>query len=403
MIGGAMIAEGGFGCVFHPAIPCSTDEGEEDEYISKIVKKDFNSENEIKMADKIRKINNWRSYFNVVTNSCDTDISEIDAGERDKCESFKKYPEKEFVILRMPYIKGSPLAIHLSDDKLNELTRQRENLQGYIFLLEGIDKLINARIVHNDIKSGNILFDTSIESPIIIDFGLSFEVSEKSGLFPVKNFNEKNIYKYFYIYAPDYYLWAPEIHLINYLLHVSRYINKDTLKTIVNDIVDKNKIFQTYFSKAFTASYKKALLEEFYFLLNKYSKPIDLINALIKDGWYTWDNFSLSIFYIKFIRFTYGQQPIVENKYILALFELLVNNISPFIKRRLTPKNTIKKFMNWLEESGASGGQEIINYRKIQGKNPRLYVKNLVSSDITELKDITTRKNWIRKITQRGD
>ena len=100
MIGGAMIAEGGFGCVFHPAIPCSTDEGEEDEYISKIVKKDFNSENEIKMADKIRKINNWRSYFNVVTNSCDTDISEIDAGERDKCESFKKYPEKEFVILR---------------------------------------------------------------------------------------------------------------------------------------------------------------------------------------------------------------------------------------------------------------------------------------------------------------
>ena len=196
----------------------------------------------------------------------------------------------------MPYIKGSPLAIHLSDDTLNELTRQRENLQGYIFLLEGIDKLINARIVHNDIKSGNILFDTSIENPIIIDFGLSFEVSEKSGLFPVKNFNEKNIYKYFYIYAPDYYLWAPEIHLINYLLHVSRYINKDTLKTIVNDIVDKNKIFQNYFSKAFTASYKKALLEEFYFLLNKYSKPLDLINALIKDGWYTWDNFSLFYF-----------------------------------------------------------------------------------------------------------
>ena len=44
MIGGAMIAEGGFGSVFHPAIPCSSDEGEEDEYISKIVKKDFNSE-----------------------------------------------------------------------------------------------------------------------------------------------------------------------------------------------------------------------------------------------------------------------------------------------------------------------------------------------------------------------
>ena len=39
MIGGGMIAEGGFGCVFHPAIPCSNDEDDEDEYISKIVKK----------------------------------------------------------------------------------------------------------------------------------------------------------------------------------------------------------------------------------------------------------------------------------------------------------------------------------------------------------------------------
>jgi len=303
----------------------------------------------------------------------------------------------------MPYIKGNPLAIHLSDDSLNDISRQKQNLQGYIFLLNGINKLIKAKIVHNDIKSGNILFDTTTQNPIIIDFGLSFEVSQKSGLLPVKNFNENNLYKYFYIYAPDYYLWAPEIHLINYLLHVSRYIDNDTLKVIVNDIVDKNKIFQNYFSQSFTSAYKKALLEEFNLLLNKYSNPLDLINILIKDGWYTWDNFSLSIFYIKFIRFTYGKQPIVGNKYILALFELMVNNISPFMKKRLTPKNTIEKFMNWLENSGASGGQEIINYRKIQGKNPNLYVKNLVTNDITELKDITTRKKWVRKITQRGN
>ena len=403
MIGGAMIAEGGFGCVFHPAIPCSHDEGDEDEFISKIVKRDFNSDNEIQIADKIRKINKWRSYFNVVTNSCATEISEIDAKEREKCESFKKYPEKEFIILRMPYIKGRPLAIHLSDESLNDTKRQRENLQGYIFLLEGINKLIGANIVHNDLKSGNILFDTSIESPIIIDFGLSFEVSEKSGLLPVKSFDEKNLYKYFYIYAPDYYLWAPEIHLINYLLHTSRYINVDTLKVIVNEIVDKNTVFQKYFSKTFVASYKQALLSQFSLLLKKFPKPLDFINEIIKNSWYTWDNFSLSIFYIKFIRFTYGKQPIVENKYILALLELLVNNISPYLHKRLSPKNTIKKFMKWLEDSGETGGQEIINYRKIQGKNPKLFVKNLVSRDITELKDITTRKNWVRKITNRGN
>ena len=161
----------------------------------------------------------------------------------------------------MPYIKGNPLAIHLSDDSLNDVSRQKQNLQGYIFLLNGINKLIKAKIVHNDIKSGNILFDTTTQNPIIIDFGLSFEVSQKSGLLPVKNFNEKNLYKYFYIYAPDYYLWAPEIHLINYLLHVSRYIDIDTLKVIVNDIVDKNKIFsKLFFRNHLQVHIKKALL-----------------------------------------------------------------------------------------------------------------------------------------------
>ena len=62
------------------------------------------------------------------------------------------------------------------------------------------------------------------------------------------------------------YLWAPEIHLINYLLHVSRYIDKDTLKIIVNDIVDKNKIFQNYFSQSFTSAYKKSLIGRIYFI-----------------------------------------------------------------------------------------------------------------------------------------
>ena len=409
MMGGAMMAEGGFGCVFHPAISCPRDSGDDQdskengEYISKIVKRDFNSQNEIDMGNKIKKIAHWGNFFNVTTSYCDINIAEIDAEGADKCESFKKYPGKEFIILRMPYIDGKPLALHLSDETLNDKQRQRQNLQGYLFLLDGLIKLINANVVHNDIKSGNILFSVKTDRPIIIDFGLSFEVSRDSGLLPVKSFDEKNLYKYFYIYAPEYYLWAPEIHFINYLLHKSRYVSKDIIKIIADDIVDKNVVLQKYFSEDFIVNYKKTLTSEFIALHNKSKNPLDLINLLISKSWKTWDNFSLSVFYIKYIRFTYGQSPLIGNEYILTILEILLTNISPYVFKRLSPLESKEMFLNWLKNSGIKGGQEIINYRKVIGENPKLYIKNLVSKDISEIKDLTTRKEWLRKLNERGE
>lgn len=64
-------------------------------------------------------------------------------------------------------------------------------------------------------------------------------------------------------------IYGHQKFIINYILHVSRYIDESSLNLIVNEIVDKNSIFQNYFSPDFGKSYKKALFLNFFTLLKK--------------------------------------------------------------------------------------------------------------------------------------
>ena len=61
-------------------------------------------------------------------------------------------------------------------------------------------------IVHFDIKGDNILFNYDSEQPIIIDFGLSMDVTKLE-------IKADILKKYFYIYAPDYYVWPLEVYI----------------------------------------------------------------------------------------------------------------------------------------------------------------------------------------------
>ena len=46
-------------------------------------------------------------------------------------------------------------------------------LQTHIYLLNALDKLNRKGIIHFDIKYDNIVYDQTLQAPIIIDFGLS--------------------------------------------------------------------------------------------------------------------------------------------------------------------------------------------------------------------------------------
>ena len=50
MIGGKLLSEGGYGCVFHPEVNCEGKEMQNKEFVTKIQQKDFSAENEIKIG-----------------------------------------------------------------------------------------------------------------------------------------------------------------------------------------------------------------------------------------------------------------------------------------------------------------------------------------------------------------
>ena len=192
------------------------------------------------------------------------------------------------------------------------------------------------------------------------------------------------------IYAPDYYIWAPEIHLINYLLHKSqtKILSDIEIHDIADTIVEKNPILKKKFSKDFQKKYKDRLIKQFKSYIDNSSNFITLLNSILKT-WYTWDNFSLSIFYLKQLSFSFGDQPFFDNNYVRNILQLLLMNISPFSKKRLSPKKTIKIVYNWLHKKDTfeKNLEDVFEFQNIVKKNPKLW--ETAVSDEQEMKKLT--------------
>ena len=106
-------------------------------------------------------------------------------------------------MMKIRFINGSVLSSFITDNK-NSADIFSNFVNIYQHMLEALNILITENVVHFDLKGLNVVFDTDNEKPIIIDFGLSISVTEL--------LKSKQYFRYFYIYAPDYYVWPLEVH-----------------------------------------------------------------------------------------------------------------------------------------------------------------------------------------------
>ena len=206
----------------------------------------------------------------------------------------------------------------------------------YYYLIKSLQLLNKNDIIHFDIKGDNILHDSVA---IIIDFGLSINISD------ITVSNLLGLREYFYTYATDYYIWCPEIHFISYIVlsNVSddSLFNLDTLKIVLNDIVNDNPIFK-FFSDEFKILYHKSLYNFMEQFINK--SNIFVIRELIKYN-NTWDMYSLSVLYLKVIykREERDREQDSTNKSISnILSQLFLLNINPDPRKRLSFEATKK-------------------------------------------------------------
>ena len=192
--GGEVIAAGGFGCVFSPALRCINSNKRQGDISKLLEKKDAENEwNELKNVKKIvKRIPNYQKYFliynifkcqpNTITkkdmkniNICENALGSIDITTSEINNNLNKLD-----IINMPY-GGEDLLKIITNNK-EEFLQLNDILLD--FLSNAVIPMNKLGFFHSDIKSQNILYLD--KKTRLIDWGVSVYIND----LPVKNIPE---------------------------------------------------------------------------------------------------------------------------------------------------------------------------------------------------------------------
>ena len=365
-----VINQGGFGCIFYPSLPCKKEtkrnsNTNSSEYVSKLVKKNFSSENEIRIGKIIQGIPFYSLYYVPVLQSCTASLAKVNEREIKKCSiisgkssststtttvtnALEKKTKRtfndnsnKFILLKMKYIENIKFTKYLLS-----ITNKKHILNTlfdtYSYFLFSLEQLMKNGIVHYDFKWDNAVIDLKTGLPVILDFGISIPINLLLDLDQQEQSDADayEVYRdYFYVYFPEYSLWCIEIHLINYVLNKQSRITPESLQHTIDTYVDSNAAF-TILSPEFIDRYKKLCYSTMERFINQSRKYV--IGECLKY-WNTWDNYALSISYLQVIKFI-STSGFTSNQFLVSFSEILMDNIHPDPSRRSDYATTRYKY-----------------------------------------------------------
>ena len=345
MIGGRKLAEGAYGCIFYPEIDCEGNETNNKDYVTKLQFRDFNSDNEVKIGEYLKKFfqnhedEPLENNFAAALTHCNTNISVIKRDVVKQCDVLEKDRFTDNInMVKIRFIDDNNFDKYISNN-INSPDIFQIIFSSLNHLYKSLNLLIECNLIHYDLKGNNIIFDTKKNLPIIVDFGLSFILDDVF---------LNNLHNYFYRYAPDYYIWSIEIHYINLLINKNINPSKKDFLHLATTFTNHNKALDV-FSNEFKENYINNIVN----VLTEYNKlptPEEKIKAAL-EGWTTWDNFAISILYIRIIcgLIKTDKDKMLNNIFIKSLLEIMVTNIHPNYKKRMSVPDTIVRFKEIIE------------------------------------------------------
>ena len=337
--GGAVIGHGGFGCVFRPALKCKTGkESKKKDYISKLlVDRPWRIKREVNMGKIIKSIDKFEHFFSPVLKVCSVNIEKIKQSGMHKCKKIvKRSSQKDKynqAIVKLKYVEGGDII-----DNFNQNTTFNGLclfFSMYQKLLYSLSLLQKKNIVHYDIKADNILIDKKTKNPIIIDFGLSIDISYI-----------ENLEKAFYIeWAPEWTLWPIEVHYLGFVISKKRKMKENELLELSSEYNEKHSVFHKDTKKQINDYDIQTYKNETTKMLRTYNSMelSQSIEFIIKQYWKTWDNYSLSIMYLRQF-FVLNLDGFSKNHFNSEFINLLFLNIHPNPNLRLSLKYTETSF-----------------------------------------------------------
>lgn len=377
------LGEGSYGCVYYPGITCKGKKNKK-KLITKIQEISFYSDNEKNNGKYIKtNIKNYNKYFNPILKFCIVkfNILEKSGLNMKKCNtlfdeynvnSYKKYDDiiynsdsthntnrdssiydfnrdanakanaiinNQYILMYSSYIKGYSFKDFYSNYNFEFVF----NLINHIYNLTFAVNLLNQiGIVHNDLHINNILINSKNLHPIIIDFGLSFNINNCYKL--NKDYIDfQYIKRFVFDYRQDGYHFNIEKRFISFIIfnrtshfpseiydnNDNNNISKGAINFFIADAYNSiinNEEISKYFNSNEMSDYKKAL-EQFYyqFLDNSvYPKYNSIVKYLLNFVYMYNDLYSVTINLLYLNELKVNKHNVVLNNEEQIIFEFFI-------------------------------------------------------------------------------
>ena len=208
--------------------------------------------------------------------------------------------------------------------------------------------LVNNNIFHNHINFDSIVVD-KFEYPLLTNFSFSIDYSRNNILQYIKHF--------IIAYEPSYLEWPIELHILSYLLsNKLNSLSSHNIENIIHEVIKNNTILNT-FGNNVVNSFREESLQYFKKYVNQ---SYEYILSDILQYSHTWDNYALSIL---FLRILIGIHRTIEikNKFIILFMKLLVYNIHCNPSKRSTIDLSIINFDALLDSLEPKDYKNVIN------------------------------------------
>ena len=149
---------------------------------------------------------------------------------------------------------------------------------------------------------------------------------------------------FFYVYAPDYYVWPLEVHYLCLLVNKTKSPSKTDLKELAHEYVKNNKGLTKNYSSNFLKQFEKKCYNQVLYY-NSFSDEKRL--SKLVNYWPTFDNYGLSIMYLKFLSYI-NIDGYNNNPFVIFLSKLCLQNIDPDPEKRLGIMETLQTFKAFL-------------------------------------------------------
>jgi hypothetical protein len=306
-----------FGCILSPVNFKSKNKIKK-EYLLQIASVDFFLRNEL----SVYKLLQNSKYFYIFETVESITYNQLD--ENFTNDLSIPLNESNYILLRYPYKRLCSFREILESFIDNKSYSQyiKFIINSYKKMLYSINNLIENNIIHNNIYD-SICVDENMET-FIIQFGVSMHTS-KYTIYYIK--------QYLPVYNPEYRHWPMEFHLLSYIItNKMESISKFNIKFIVEDVISRIKL---------DLHIKEKYIIEGIQYFNKYiNKSVSYIVEDIFIYKSTWDNYSLSILFLDIL----SSWSSISNPFIDDFKQILIYNIHPNPKLRLTLNDTLNQF-----------------------------------------------------------